>query len=670
MALFSRMPKLLRWIGITMIIWLILMFLYRLFFFYHYGQEGRPITGSAFLLGLRYDARVVSATGLGMMLICLVPNFDPFRNQLAKRVWAVVLTLVFFIFLIFYAADFYHYDYLQQRLSASVFNFLPDAKISFTMMAQTYPLVSISVAIIVVLVLYTLLNRFLLKEIFASEPGVPKKQKKWYFITAGLLMAALVFGRLGQYPLRWSDAFSLNDDFKSNAALNPFQSFFSSLKFKNSSYDLKEVAAGYPLMADYLGVPNPSTDPFNFTRTYQFAEGAAATTNIIVVICESFSAHKSSMYGNPMNTTPFFDSLCKDGVFFDRCFTPAFGTARGVWATITGTPDVEDPKTASRNPAAVDQHSIINDFTGHNKFYFLGGSTTWANIRGVLTNNISGLKIVEEDNFDAGRVDVWGISDKQLFLAANKEMASQDKPFVTIIQTAGNHRPYTIPSEDLHEFKLAKYPADSLKKYGFSGNDELNAFRYSDYCFRKFIDAAAKEKYFQNTIFIFVGDHGLRGDAGPLFPRSFTRQGIAAEHVPLLFYAPGRLPAQRINKVCSQLDILPSAAFLAKQSHSNTTLGRNLFDTADKKERYAFIADPDTRVISLVGNQYYYGRNLSTGTKEFVSVTDNEPVVVSPRTDSIRNYMSALTEAWYHTSRYLLLNNKKRNVGIAGSGNK
>ncbi len=660
MFLLNRMPKLLRWISMTMFLLLVLMFFYRLFFFYYYGQAGRPITGSAFFLGSRYDARVVAVVGLVMMLTCLIPVLDPFKNKSAKKIWVGILTLIFLIFLLFYAADFYHYDYLQQRLSASVFNFLPDAKISFTMMAQTYPLVTISIAIILLLGVYAWLSTKILNRIAGAESLGPRKQRKWPFLAAGLLMGALIFGRLGQYPLRWSDAFSLNDDFKSNAALNPFQSFFSSLKFKNSSYDLKEVKAAYPLMADYLGVPEPSAARLNFTRYYQFPPAAGGMPNIIVVICESFSAHKSSMYGNPLNTTPFFDSLSRNGVFFDRCFTPAFGTARGVWATITGTPDVESPKTASRNPAAVDQHSIINDFAGYNKFYFLGGSTTWANIRGVLTNNIRGLKIVEEDNFDAGTVDVWGISDKDLFLAANKEMALQSKPFFTIIQTAGNHRPYTIPSEDLHEFKLAKHPADSLRKYGFSGNEELNAFRYSDFSFRKFISAASREKYFQNSIFIFVGDHGLRGDAGPLFPQSFTRQGIAAEHVPLLFYAPGRLASQRVRAVCSQLDILPSAAFLAKQSYTNTTLGRNLFDSTDRKERYAFIADPDTRFIGLVSNQYYYGRNLNTGINEFVSVTDNRLVPVDPGTDSVRASMAALTEAWYHTSRYLLLNNKKQ----------
>lgn len=660
MSLFNRIPKLLQWIIISMLLLFVFMFLYRLFFFYYYSLPGRPITGSAFLLGVRYDVRVLAIIGLSMLLLSFIPWLNPFKNKQAKKFWVIFQSLIFLLFLLFYVADFYHYDYLQQRLSASIFNFLPDAKISFGMMSQTYPLFSITLLMIVLVGLYAWINGKLLTALNDNRIDVLKKNKKWFFIAAIFLMAVLIFGRVGQYPLRWSDAFSLGDDFKGNAALNPFQSFFSSLKFKNSSYDAKKVKEGYTIMAAYLQVKEPRLDPLNFIRSFQFKESSAIKPNIVLVICESFSAHKSSMYGNQLNTTPFFNSLCSKGVLFDRCFTPAFGTARGVWATLTGIPDVESPKTASRNPAAVNQHSILNDFKQHDKFYFLGGSTTWANIRGVLTNNIEGLKIFEEDNFDAGTVDVWGISDKDLFLVANKEMAKETKPFFSVIQTAGNHRPYTIPSEDLPEFKLLKYPDDTLRKYGFSGNDELNAFRYTDFCFNKFFDAASKEKYFDNTIFIFVGDHGLRGPSGPLFPQSFTKQGLAAEHVPLLFYAPGRLQPKRISNVCSQLDILPSAAFLARQSYTNTTFGRNLFDSTDKEERFAFIADPDTRFIGLVSNQYYYGRNLSTGAREFVSVINNVPVITNPQTDSIKNYMSALTEAWFETARYLLLNNKKK----------
>ena len=660
MAFFHRFPKLLRWILITGFFLLVGMFLYRFLFFYTYSKPGRPLPGSAILLGLRYDARYVAGLCLAMLLLSLVPFLNPFRNRMAQKIWPFVLTLVFLVFLVVYIADFYHYDYLQERLNASVLNYLEDAAISFGMMRQSYPLVTIAVVLIIVLAAFYWWAKRLIHSINKKESTVARKNLKWFFIPAVLIFGALIFGRLNQYPLRWSDAFSLGDDFKAHTALNPFQSFLSSLKFKNSSYNLKKVRAYYPEMARYFGVDHPSIDSLSFTRTVAFNDSVSSKTNVVVIICESFSAYKSSMFGNRLNPTPFFNDLSKQGVFFERCFTPAFGTARGVWATITGIPDVQNPTTSSRNPAAVNQHSIINDFKGYDKFYFLGGSTTWANIRGVLNNNIDGLKIFEEDSFDAGTVDVWGISDKDLFLAANKEFSQQTKPFIAVIQTAGNHRPYTIPSKDLPEFTMANFPEDSLRNNSFISNAELNAFRYADFSMQKFIEAAKKEKYFSNTVFVFVGDHGLRGDAGSNFPASFTKQGIGAEHVPLLFYAPGMLQPAVIRNVCSQLDVLPSAAYIARQNHTNTTMGKNLFDTRDSSERFAFIADPNTFNVGLVTNEYYWGRNIHTKEKFFVSVLNNQPVPGTPATDSAAAKLERLTDAWYETSKYLLLNNKKR----------
>ena len=655
----STIPKRIRFIFSWAAMLLLCMTLYRVFFFFHYRPANKPFSGSSMLLGLRYDLRILAAVGLGMFILSALPFLDPFKNKNAMRFWTILLSLIFIIFLIFYGGDFYYYDYLKQRLSASVLNFAQDAAISARMMWQTYPLIRIFIFLVIATILFTIFIKKLFRRIEKKTVLVSRRKKVLLHIAFVILCALAIFGKVGQYPLRWSDAFSLTDDFKANASLNPFQSFFSTFSFKNSGYDINKVKASYPVMADYFGVPDTGSR-FNLDRKYCSGD-TAVKTNVVVVICESFSAYKSSMFGNKLDPTPYFNTMCRQGVFFERCFSPAFGTARGVWATLTGIPDVEFPNTSSRNPAAVDQHVIIDDFKGYNRFYFLGGSTTWANIRGLLTNNIHDLKIYEEDDSKASKVDVWGISDKNLFLEANEVFAKQDKPFVSIIQTADNHRPYTIPSEDLAEFKKVDYPADTLKKYGFDDNGQLNAFRYTDFCYSKFIEAAKKEKYFANTIFVFVGDHGLRGDAGNQFPQSFTKQGILSEHVPLLFYAPGILKPQRILKPASQADIFPSVARLANRCFTNTSLGNDLFDsTAAGKTRYAFIADPDTRTIGVVGDTYYYARNLNTNAVDFVSVINNDAVPVNAGTDSIKKKMSAATEAFYNMSKWLLLNNKKR----------
>jgi len=664
MLFLHRVPKLLRWIFSVALFFLIAMTIARFLVYFEFNPPGKAFSGSAFIMGLRYDARMVSVIGLFIMLLCAIPLLNPFKNYNAKKFWDIFLPLLFLVMVFVLAIDYYHFDYLHQRLNATVLNYVQDAGISFNMMWQSYPLLKIGLGLILIF----FVARFIFSRLLARyqhQDSFYKRKGRLLYVIAFLLFGACVFGKIGQFPLRWSDAYTLSDDFKANLALNPFQSFFSTLSFRTSSYDLKNVKAGYPTMASYLGIPSTDSSQLLYERIYTNHYPIQQNPNIVLVICESFSAYKSSMYDNPLNTTPYFNELCKNGVFFDRCFTPAYGTARGVWATITGIPDVANPKTASRNPNAVDQHTIINDFKGYNNFYFLGGSATWANIRGVLTNNIKNLKLYEQDDYNAKKIDVWGISDKNLFLEANKILSTQTSPFFAIIQTADNHRPYTIPAEDKGEFRSVSFPEDSLKRFGFESNEELNAFRFTDFGYQKFMEAAKKEPYFDNTIFVFVGDHGIRYN-GKLeyFPKSWTEQGLTCEHVPLLFYAPKFLLPKRIHDVCSQVDILPSIASLAKVSYRNNTFGRDLFDAVSPvktiDEKYAFIIDHDLKTIGLAGNQYYYLQNLKTGKEDFVSMTGNDPVPVNASTDSIKNYLQQLTGAYYETAKYLLLNNKKK----------
>ena len=662
MHLVQRVPRLIRWIFSVFLIFLLVMTIFRFLFYFEFNPPGKAFSGSAFIMGLRFDAKFIAMIGLAMLLLCVVPFLNPFKNPGAKRFWNIFLPLLFLIMTIFYCADYYHYDYLHQRLNASVLNYLQDAGISMQMMWQSYPLLKIGIAVILLLALAVFIFSRLLFTYLQKQRN-QKRRGIFFYILFFLLLGAMVFGKNSQFPLRWSDAFTLSDTFKANLALNPFQSFFSTLGFKDK-YDIHKVKVGYPLIAAYLGIKNPDSNQLNFERVYSTVDPSTKKPNGVVVICESFSAYKSTMFNNPLNTTPFFNSLCDNGIFFDRCFTPAYGTARGVWATITGIPDVESPSTASRNPNTVDQHTIINDFKDYTPYYFLGGDPTWANIQGLLANNINGLHLYQQDDFKAKKIDVWGISDKNLFLEANGILKRETKPFFAIIQTADNHRPYTIPKEDQAVFKKVNFPTDSLKRYGFESNDEMNAFRYTDFCYQQFMDAAMKESYFDNTLFVFVGDHGIRyGGALDYFPKSWVEQGLTCEHVPLLFYAPKLLPNRKIHQVCSQTDILPSVASLANIPYHNHSLGRDLFDTLAPltlfNEKYAFIIDHDVKTIGLVSSQYYFLKNLRTGKKEFVSVTGNEPIIQTPHSDSIKNYLDKLTDAWYETAKYLLLNNKK-----------
>ena len=309
---------------------------------------------------------------------------------------------------------------------------------------------------------------------------------------------------------------------------------------------------------------------------------------MVLVLLESFAGHKVGALGSPMGATPSFDELARDGLLFTRMMSAHAHTARGVFATVTGIPDVSQYSTASRNPAATNQHTIINEFKNYKKYYFIGGSTSWANVRGVLTANIDGIDIYEEGRLKSPVEDVWGISDKNLFLEANEQFRAQTEPFFAIIQTSSNHRPYTIPEQDLTAFAPRTPSAKELEAQGFISLDEYRGFAYLDWCIGQFMQQARQERYFDNTIFAFVGDHGIIGTPGPHLPKSWKELAISQGHTPLLIYSPKHVAPRRIDHWAQQVDVLPTIASLAGIGYRNTALGRDLLDPQFDATRVAF----------------------------------------------------------------------------------
>ena len=661
------LPKTIRWTLFLGFTFLIIMSLLRFIFVHRFAA---PVSSdndlnASYILGIRYDLRYVAIIMMLILLISYFKALDPFTKKLGKKIAIIFWMLFSTLLLFFYTTDFIHYAYVHQRLNASILSYIDNPLISMQMMWQSYPIISI---IVVFLILEWVLYKFISFTYQLSDKYERTGSKIKNIITQAVFFIILLYSAIGniiyeggQYPLRWSDAYSLGSDYKANVALNPMQSFFSTLNFRSSKIDTDLIKKNYTVIADYLAMPSNEQDAQNlqFTRVVSPVVNnleASKIKNVVLVICESFSAYKSSMMGNPLNTTPYFNAMKEQGVYFNRAFSPAYGTARGVWAVLTGTPDILEGKTSSRNPLAVDQHTIMADFKNYEKYYFLGGSASWANIRGVLTNNISDLKIVEQGSYQSSEINVWGISDKDLFLEANKTLSKNTKPFFAIIQTADNHRPYTIPAEDLKVFVKKTVPKDSLLKFGFENNDEYNAFRYTDFCIEQFIEAAKKEKYFNETLFVFVGDHGIKGDAGSMLPTSFTEQGLTNMHVPLLFYAPSILQPKEYSIPVSQVDVMPSIASICNIPYTNTTMGKNVFNTVQQNNNAIFLYDDFNQQIGVLNNEYYYGYQLKNPSKPiFESVVNNNIV----KNDSVQKQMDILTKTMYETSKYMLIHNQK-----------
>ena len=579
----KSIPLTIQWLFVLWLIYIVIFTIFRISTVFLFKPDIVPVSSllPSFWLGFRFDAKWISMILLPIAILSVYPKFSPFYSEKNKRVWSYYLAIATLIVLFFFGADFGNFSYNHTRINASALNFAEDPVISFKMLWQSYPMVWILTALIVTVILMSkVFKKTHVNTLKRNITGNIIYRKRWH-AGAILFLGWCLYGVFSFRPLKWKDAFELNDNFKSYVALNPLQNFFTTLQFRKPSFEDAKAKAYFPVIADFLQLNSENISDKDYSREV-LPDGKALESrpNIVLVICESFSMYKSSMSGNPLNTTPYFKSMCDSGLFFNRCFSPTFGTARGVFAVLTGTPDVQLSEFSTRNPEAIHQHTIINDFVNYDKFYFLGGSSDFNNFDG-LVKNIDNIHLYQEGSYKSAPLNVWGISDKNLFLEAEDVFSKQEKPFFAIIQTADNHRPFSIPPEDT-DFEKRIVSEDTLRKYGFESLKEFQAFCYTDYCFKKLIEGAKKDKWFNNTIFVFVGDHGVEGEASAMYPDAWTEGRLSDEHVPLLFYAPELINSQTRHDVVSQIDILPTLAGMLHMPYTNTTLGRDMLHSKVK----------------------------------------------------------------------------------------
>ncbi|MDQ2864522.1 MAG: sulfatase-like hydrolase/transferase, partial [Bacteroidota bacterium] len=639
MILKARLPKTvpltIQWLFVLWLIYVLVFTIFRVSTVFLFRPSNISISSllPSFWLGFRFDAKWISIILLPIAILSVYPRFSPFFSEKNKRAWSYYLAMATLIVLFFFGADFGNFSYNHTRINASALNFAEDPVISFKMLWQSYPMIwLLSALAIAVFLMARVFKKTHVQTIKRNVEANMIYKKRWH-AAAIIFLCWSLYGLFSLKPLKWKDAFLLNDNFKSYVALNPLQNFFTTLQFRKPSFEDEGAKAYFPLIANFLQLDSRNIADKDYSRlVLPDSRALESRPNIVLVICESFSMYKSSMSGNPLNATPYFKSMCDSGLFFDRCFTPTFGTARGVFAVLTGTPDVQLSEFSSRNPEAVTQHTIINDFTDYNKLYFLGGSSDFNNFEG-LVKNIDNIHLYQEGSYKSPVLNVWGISDKNLFMEAENVFSQQKKPFFAIIQTADNHRPYTIPPED-SDFERKIVNEDTLAKYGFESLKEYQSFCYTDYCFKKLVDEGKKQSWFNNTIFVFVGDHGVEGEASQMYPTAWTSGRLSDEHVPMLFYAPELITPAKKEEVVSQIDILPTLAGMIHMPYTNTTLGRDVLHSK-KRTDAAFIIHHDEGNIGVVTNDYYFVKNLRIKKEDLMPVKSNELLLTPSQRDSV-----------------------------------
>lgn len=622
-------------------------------------------------IGLRFDLRLALLIVLPLMLLTWLPWFNLLRNRVLRYLARAYLVLAVGLVLLVYIIDFGHYAYLGVRINATVLRFIEDAQISTGMVWQTYPVVWISLGWLACLavtlaILWQLERRTLLR------PAGPISRRS---VAAGsaLVMALVLLGLLGRVdnlnlenpvPLRWSDAFYTGDAQIAALGLNPVLFLHDTLRVDPVAYDEAEARRHYPLMANYLGIDKPDAQALDYRRQQPAQASAPAgerRPNVVFVMLESLGTSAVGAYGNPLNPTPNLDRISREGWFFRHFYVPVTGTAKTVWASITGVPDVTREQTATRNPLISRQHSLINSLDGYEKFYMIGGNAGWANINALIQRSIDDVRLYEERHWKAPLVDVWGISDLDFFKESTAVLRQlpKDQPFFAYLQTSGNHRPFTIP-RDNDGFQALDLPLEQVQAAGSRSAAQFNAVRLLDFNIGKLLEMAERDGYLDNTIFVFFGDHNTRISQIPHMAPGFEQLGLESNNVPLMIYAPGLLKPRVFDEAVGLADLLPTVLGLLGKPYANGGMGRDLLQPAPEGERVVplVLREGTFPIIGGVTRRFLLQMQHDGSSPTLHDIYSPTPMdnVAQQHPEEFQR-LAALTRAMHETSRAMLYRN-------------
>ncbi len=533
----------------------------------------RTILG-AFIMGVRFDIVISGYILFIPAFILLLQDVFKINN---KRVLNILFYWTFVLFSIAFvisAADIPYFNQFFERFSIGAFKWIEHPKFVVSMIIQEPKYYLIIFPFFVIEFVFFKL----LKKIF-----YPKHKKTYNFniyanLTVSLLVLALMFlgirGRIEKKsPIRVGTAYFSDNAFLNKLGLNPvftfMRSYLDSLNSKNASIKLMDKDKAFENIKRYYKIPETSFGS-PIARKVDFDTTLIDKPNVVIIIMESMSAAKMKRYGSKDNLTPFLDSLANKSICFDNVYSAGKHTFNGVFSTLFSFPALYRQHTMKKIRVYGGISSTLLSH-GYSTSYFTTHDSQFDNVEGFLrANNFE--QIISQSNYPSKEVKTTlGVPDDYMFrysIPVINELAKKEKPFFVTFMTASDHGPYYIP-----EYFHAK--STDIKK---------QIVEYADWSLKRFIELAQKEKWFNNTIFVFLADHGASMNVNYEIPLNYF-------HIPLIFYAPNIIEQPKVYKnIGSQVDVYPTVMGFLKQSYINNTLGINLLE---EQRTFAVINDDD-----------------------------------------------------------------------------
>ncbi|WCL49030.1 LTA synthase family protein [Leptospira sp. GIMC2001] len=576
---------------------LIVFSLFRFIFYFNYSYRIESLNYwelvQAFIIGIRFDLSVLAMTqGIFWLLSTLQPLN---RFQFYQFIWSYLPIPLFAWIIGHLIGDIIYFENANKHIGYEAFVFIgPDLLFIIFSLLINDPII-FSVAAFFTLS-YLTISLKLYRKKWRSEYHFESWYKTILQIAVVIAIAViLIRGGVQDSPLRSSDSIVGDDNLINNIALNGVFTSIMDIKSQKIPASLKMNTDQAALIVrkeiEYNGADWVNLPSYPILRKTK-ETNPNAPPNVVIIMLESWTGKFinpiSDGIVNGKELTPYFNKLVREGHFFKRFFATGGRTTNGMLSVLTGIPD-RPGLTAVRTHQILSNFSSIGNITktlGYKTMFVTGDDLSFDNVKSIMPR--WGFETVLGKEFMAStgryKIGAWGYDDQDLLEVLENEIKStkSGQPFLAVALTMSTHYPYKVPDKKFEIFSN-----------DYQDFDYLNTYHYGDWAIHHFMERMRKLPTFDNTIFVFVGDHTHHRYLNYYEDRN----------VPCLIYAPQLVKPKIDDRIAGQLDLIPTILGLVGKSVYFSAMGRDLLNPTSKVDS-AYFAYGNT--FGWIENNLFY----------------------------------------------------------------
>lgn len=291
--------------------------------------------------------------------------------------------------------------------------------------------------------------------------------------------------------------------------------------------------------------------------------GIAKDKNIIFVQLEAFLNFPIGLKIDGQEITPNLNKLVNESIYFEN-FYQQIGTGTtsdAEFITNTSVHPVGDVAMSyvTRNNDVPSLVRILNDKEYETVTFHTNDVYFWD--RNFLYQALGYDRYYDEQFFGTDNYISFGSSDEILYektVPELKRISDGGNKFFASVVSMSSHHPYRLP-EEYHQIDLPDEFDDS--KFG----RYLISVNYADYALGKFMDDLKAKGLYEDTLFVFYGDHyalPIKNENDALLFEKYTNTTYSdyldKYNIPLIIHIPWQKEQKTVELVGGQVDTMPT----------------------------------------------------------------------------------------------------------------